>query len=243
MRQIIGWRVLIPMGVLLVSPPIFAQMQVVIGAPALTVTDNGPGDGNPAANTINFVLAPAGSGWIASGNLIQVVGGGAASLTLTDFTIVRVPGGAVGGILVPCAVQTAIFPVIGPPSIGSASLAGTFVDAAVAGNVAIDMFANAAGQPIGPLIGPFTSPPAAFAGANGPVALARPVNMLDMLLSFTLTDVGDLINLPMSAEVKVSKRQKPTPSEWGLIVFGVLLLASLVWFIWRKRKFSLPQPN
>ena len=37
---------------------------------------------------------------------------------------------------------------------------------------------------------------------------------------------------------RLSASQIPTLSEWGLILFATLLLASLVWFIRRKRKLA-----
>ena len=145
------------------------KMEITIGEPMQTIMDNGPGDTNPAASTIGFSVN--GAGWTAMGTVIEkIVPGTSASLTFTKVTVARVAGGPAGAVLVPFDIFTDVFtPPIPPVSMASATLAGSFVDAGVQGNVNVNMDANACMPIDGNLSA--SPPPLAFNKTTGVVAI------------------------------------------------------------------------
>ncbi len=174
------------------------KMEITIGEPMQTIMDNGPGDTNPAASTIGFSVN--GAGWTAMGTVIEkIVPGTSASLTFTKVTVARVAGGPAGAVLVPFDIFTDVFtPPIPPVSMASATLAGSFVDAGVQGNVNVNMDANACMPIDGNLSA--SPPPLAFNKTTGVVAITCATNQLEIIGGFTVTDVGDMVLLPGSAD-------------------------------------------
>jgi hypothetical protein len=201
------------------------KMEITIGEPMQTIMDNGAGDTNPAVGTIGFSVN--GAGWTATGTVIEKLAPpNFASLTFTKVTVARVAGGPAGAVLVPYDIFTDVFaPPIPPISMASATLAGSFVDVGVQGNVSVDMSANACMPIGGNLVA--TPPPLAFNKTTGMVAINCATTQLEILGLFSVTDVGDMVLLPGSADALDAIPEPPSLLLFAIGCAGLLIFRRL----------------
>jgi hypothetical protein len=204
----------------------------------LTITDNGAGDVNPAAGTLNFNTVVQPQGYVVSGR-VTIAGGGAlvgvanitTILNLTDFAVTR-PAGAAGGQFNVSFVETFAAP---PAPVDAAdNIRGTFTNpGGTVGTGTVGFRGSVNDMRIG---GTFFM---AFAGQPSPQDFEQGPHVITNIgggppwtlrgeVQAIVLGPGDTLSLPNSAEVGIGPTAVPEPSTlllWGAAMAGLSLAA------------------
>lgn len=226
----------------LVASPTTLALSINIGG--TVINDNGVGDNNPAAGTIDFRTVPQGAGFGATGRLLEaIVPGVSARLTLTDLVIGHTGfGGAINNNI---SFQSSPFAAIGPVAEATSHLSGRYVTVGPRGvlppgniidnaDIQFSGFVNNVviiGGPVDPLGAAGVAADVPFAPPNMTARFNFGVTSLSGSLPFQLSNnvaagndgIADGIVLPGSASVSV-KETVPLPAA---VWMGGLLLAGI----------------
>jgi hypothetical protein len=214
--------------------PCSARAGFMVTVDNVAIADNGPGDLDPAANIIRFLVNIPNPGFTATGTVTETLAPGSASITLTAATILQSGGNA--AVLDSITFQTAAFKAIGPPSAGNIHLDGSYVNTAGAAinaaSVSLTGFINNMVRE-----GAVNAPGAV--GVRAPMAFAPAdvgfnpnvgVTMLTGRLTFSL-GTSDGVDLPTSATISSIV---PEPSTFTLLGLGLLGLLGLLGYTRRR---------